>query len=839
MASADLRDELNCSICLSLYTDPVSLRCGHFFCRSCIVSALDAQEAAGVYSCPDCRAQYSEHPALEKNRKLRNIVERFSSTQPEMEETRIFCTFCTKSPVPAVRTCLQCETSLCEEHLAAHNKSVIHNLIEPTVSFINRKCSTHKEVLKYYCPRDNACICVSCWVAGAHKGHDVELLDVASEDVKEKLRPDIETLKSKKEEAEKRVQNLKDHGAEQEKKSSGLADRVTGLFTDLRKKMDDLEERIQGEISRQKDQVSLSVSDLVGQVELHMKEVSKKINSLEGLCNMSDPLSFLQGVNTGDVSAGGCDVISDVRDAPCVDEGLVSQILHRGLENFAVDVLDICGHFFCRSCIVSALDAQEAAGVYSCPDCRAQYPEHPALEKNRKLRNIVERFSSAQPEMEETGIFCTFCTKSPVPAVKSCLQCETSLCEEHLAAHNKSVNHNLTEPTVSFMDRKCSTHKEILKYYCPRDNSCICVTCWVAGAHKGHDVEPLDVASEDMKEKMRSVIEKLKSKTEEAEKRIQNLKDHGAEQEKKSSGLADRVTGLFTDLRKTLDDLEERIQGEISRQKDQVSLSVSDLVGQVELHMKEVSKKINSLEGLCNISDPLSFLRDVNTGDISAGSCDVISDVRDAPCVDEGLILQILHRGLENFANNVIEVKMKRQFPEMEKSDILLDIDTAQNNIIISKDLRSASHTSVWQYRPDGPKRFRSCQVLSSRSFSSGRHYWEVDVTQASRWMIGMAGGSLERKGNEKLSRIGYNEISWAIIFSKNLFASHNNIHKLLVSDSPVRVVGVYLDYEAGRLSFYKVCDPIRLLHTFTASFSEPLYAALHIYDNCIIKIIK
>ncbi|XP_075175611.1 E3 ubiquitin/ISG15 ligase TRIM25-like [Anomaloglossus baeobatrachus] len=498
-----------------------------------------------------------------------------------------------------------------------------------------------------------------------------------------------------------------------------------------------------------------------------------------------------------------------------------------------------CGHFFCRSCIVSALDAQEAAGVYSCPDCRAQYPEHPALEKNRKLRNIVERFSSAQPEMEETGIFCTFCTKSPVPAVKSCLQCETSLCEEHLAAHNKSVNHNLTEPTVSFMDRKCSTHKEILKYYCPRDNSCICVTCWVAGAHKGHDVEPLDVASEDMKEKMRSVIEKLKSKTEEAEKRIQNLKDHGAEQEKKSSGLADRVTGLFTDLRKTLDDLEERIQGEISRQKDQVSLSVSDLVGQVELHMKEVSKKINSLEGLCNISDPLSFLRDVNTGDISAGSCDVISDVRDAPCVDEGLILQILHRGLENFANNVIEVKMKRQFPEMEKSDILLDIDTAQNNIIISKDLRSASHTSVWQYRPDGPKRFRSCQVLSSRSFSSGRHYWEVDVTQASRWMIGMAGGSLERKGNEKLSRIGYNEISWAIIFSKNLFASHNNIHKLLVSDSPVRVVGVYLDYEAGRLSFYKVCDPIRLLHTFTASFSEPLYAALHIYDNCIIKIIK
>ncbi|KAM4026322.1 nuclear factor 7, brain-like [Anomaloglossus baeobatrachus] len=495
-----------------------------------------------------------------------------------------------------------------------------------------------------------------------------------------------------------------------------------------------------------------------------------------------------------------------------------------------------CGHFFCRLCIVSALDAQEAAGVYSCPDCRAQYPERPTLEKNRKLRNIVKRFSSTQPEMEETGIFCTYCD-SLTPAVRTCLHCETSMCEEYFAAHNKSVNHNLIEPTVSFMDRKCSTHKEILKYYCPRDNSCICVSCWVAGTHKGHDVELLDVASEDVKEKLRSVIEKLKSKTEEAEKRIQTLKDHGAEQEKKSSGLADRVTGLFTDLRKTLDDLEERIQGEISRQKDQVSLSVSDLVGQVELHMKEVSKKINSLEGLCNISDPLSFLRNVNTGDISAGSCDVISDVRDAPCVDEGLVSQILHKGLGNFADNVIEVKMKRQFSVMEKSDILLDIDTAHNNIIISQDLRSASHTTTSQNRPDGPKRFRSRQVLSSRSFSSGRHYWEVDVTQASSWMVGVAGESLERKVSGKLSYIGYNEKSWAIILSKNLFASHNNIHKLLVSGSPVRVVGVYLDYEAGRLSFYQLCDPIRLLHTVTASFSEPLYAALHIYDNCTIKI--
>ncbi|XP_073504692.1 E3 ubiquitin-protein ligase TRIM11-like [Phyllobates terribilis] len=499
-----------------------------------------------------------------------------------------------------------------------------------------------------------------------------------------------------------------------------------------------------------------------------------------------------------------------------------------------------CGHNFCRSCIVSVLDAQEAAGGYSCPDCRAEYPERLALEKNRKLRNIVERFSSTQPDMEETRIFCTYCTKSPVPAVRTCLHCEASFCEKHLTRHSKSPEHTLVDPTVTLDERKCSTHKEVLKYYCPIEGACLCVSCWVAGDHKGHDVELLDVASEKKKEKIRFVLKEIHFNREEAEKRVQDLKDHGTEQRKKSSGLADRVTLLFTDLRKKLDDLEKRIQGEISRERNQVLLSVIELVKPVELHVDKLTKEINSLEGLCTITDPLTFLQEeLKYGDISCVNCDVKSHVRDAPCMDEGLVSQILHRGLGNFADNLMDVKKKRQFPVMEKSDLLLDIDTAQNNIIISQDLRSASYSATSQNRPDGPKRFKSRHVLSSYSFSSGKHYWEVDVSQARSWMIGVAGESLEREVNKKSNFIGFNEKSWAVICEKKLFASHNNIHNQMVLDYPVRVVGVYLDYEAGRLSFYRVCDSIRHLYTFTASFSEPLYAALHLYDNCIMKIIK
>ncbi|XP_069838294.1 E3 ubiquitin-protein ligase TRIM39-like isoform X2 [Dendropsophus ebraccatus] len=495
-----------------------------------------------------------------------------------------------------------------------------------------------------------------------------------------------------------------------------------------------------------------------------------------------------------------------------------------------------CGHNFCRSCIVQVLDTQDGAGGYSCPDCRAEYPERPALEKNRKLGNIVERFLSTQPDMEETRIFCTYCD-SPAPAKRTCLQCEASFCEKHLSRHSKSSEHLLVEPTVTLEERKCSTHREVLKYYCPVDNACICVSCCVAGDHKRHYVELLDVASEKEKEKLRSVIEKLNSKREEAKRRIQKLMDHGREQEDKSSGLTERVTGLFTDLRKKLDDVEKRILGEISRQKGEVSVSVCDLVRQVELHKEELTEKMNQLEGLCNITDPLTFLQeDITSGDISDGSCDVISDVRDTRCLDHSILSEMLHTGLGHFAE---ELEIKRQFSLLEKPDILLDIDTAQNNIIISQDRRSASYTATSQNRPDGPKRFKSRQVFSSRSFSSGRHYWEVDVSQAEKWLIGAAGESLERKVVDNKCYIGFNEKSWALWMTDKFRASHNNIYKQLVSDSPVRVVRIYLDYEAGHLSFYKLCDPIRHLYTFTTTFTEPLYAAFFLYKDSSVRIIK
>ncbi|XP_063807462.1 E3 ubiquitin/ISG15 ligase TRIM25-like [Pseudophryne corroboree] len=330
MASADLRKELDCSICLSIYTDPVTLRCRHNFCRVCIDRVLDTQEGSGVYSCPDCREECQERPALQRNITLCNIVRSFLSTQPDQEETGIFCTYCIHSSVPAAKSCLMCEASLCDKHLRVHSKSAEHVLCDPTTALGNRKCSVHKKVLEYYCTEDAACVCVSCSLAGEHWGHQVELLDVASEKKKMKLRNVLQKLTIKREEAERRVQSLVESSISDQKKAAGVTETVTVLFRDIRRQLKDLEKRVLSEISRQEQRVSLSVSDLIQQLEIKKDELSRKMRHIEELCNVPDPVTVLQEPDTGD----WCDAVdrerhdNQIHGVGELDVGHVSETLH-------------------------------------------------------------------------------------------------------------------------------------------------------------------------------------------------------------------------------------------------------------------------------------------------------------------------------------------------------------------------------------------------------------------------------------------------------------------------------------------------------------------------------
>lgn len=93
------------------------------------------------------------------------------------------------------------------------------------------------------------------------------------------------------------------------------------------------------------------------------------------------------------------------------------------------------------------------------------------------------------------------------------------------------------------------------------------------------------------------------------------------------------------------------------------------------------------------------------------------------------------------------------------------------------------------------------CSSLLKQGFTTGRHYWEVDVGDKTAWDLGVAKESVNRKGLITLCpEDGY----WTICLRKGseYRACAGQAELLCLAQRP-HVVGVFLDYEEGRVSFY------------------------------------
>lgn len=172
---AGLEEELTCSICLCLFSSPVTIPCGHNFCASCL--ELTWAGLAGNFSCPQCRATFAGRPQLQKNTVLCRVVEQLqgcagAKAEAEAEEqvvryeedtSPILCDSCQQAP--AVQTCLTCTASFCPEHLRPHRDSPAfrdHQLCPPLRDLQQRKCPQHNKLFEFFCSQHGSCICSLC-----------------------------------------------------------------------------------------------------------------------------------------------------------------------------------------------------------------------------------------------------------------------------------------------------------------------------------------------------------------------------------------------------------------------------------------------------------------------------------------------------------------------------------------------------------------------------------------------------------------------------------------------------------------------------------------------------
>ncbi|XP_061434057.1 uncharacterized protein LOC133359609 [Lethenteron reissneri] len=164
-----------------------------------------------------------------------------------------------------------------------------------------------------------------------------------------------------------------------------------------------------------------------------------------------------------------------------------------------------------------------------------------------------------------------------------------------------------------------------------------------------------------------------------------------------------------------------------------------------------------------------------------------------------------------------------------ERCSPTVNPNSVNSDLRLSVDLRTVTLSSERHSYPHHPERFEnSAQALCREGFSSGAHYWEVDVGGAEQFRVGVACATLPRGGSAEAQVLGAGADSWCLWRREGGYAaSHRGRHTALAAVRPPRKIGVHLRWEEGLLSFY-CADTRRRLHSFNATaFPGPLYPAL------------
>ncbi|XP_053192451.1 E3 ubiquitin-protein ligase TRIM39-like isoform X1 [Scomber japonicus] len=285
-------DQFLCSICLDVFTDPVTTPCGHNFCKNCINEHWNSNDQ---YLCPLCKETFNTRPKLHINTLLSEMVSH-SSEQQAAKPGEVPCDVCTGTKLKALKSCLVCLTSYCETHLEPHlTKSGLkrHQLIDPVKNLEDRMCMKHDKPLELFCKTDQTCVCMLCSVLD-HKTHEFVPLKEEYEGKKAELGKTEAEIQEMIQKRRLKIQEIK-HSVDLSKEA---ADRekaegvqvFTALMESVERSLNELIETIEEKQRTTEKQAE----DFIKALEQEISELKKRSSEVEKLSHSEDHLHLLQ-----------------------------------------------------------------------------------------------------------------------------------------------------------------------------------------------------------------------------------------------------------------------------------------------------------------------------------------------------------------------------------------------------------------------------------------------------------------------------------------------------------------------------------------------------------------
>ncbi|XP_038129640.1 E3 ubiquitin-protein ligase TRIM21-like [Cyprinodon tularosa] len=310
-SSSNLRSEdpFLCSICLDVFTDPVSTPCGHNFCKACITQHWDGNEKC---QCPFCNKLFKTRPEVEINTFIKEMVVKFRreaqqeaisiniSEQQAAKPGEVPCDVCTGTKLKALKSCLVCLLSYCQTHLEPHltaPRLKKHQLMEPVENLEDRMCLQHERPLELFCRTDQTCVCLLCAVLD-HKNHEFVPLREETEGKKAELKKTEDEVQKMIQNRRVKIQEIK----ESVKISKDAADREKAegveVFTALMESAERGLKKLIKEIEDKQKTAEKQAEDFIKDLEQEISELMKRSSEVKQLSRSEDHLHLLQSFSS-------------------------------------------------------------------------------------------------------------------------------------------------------------------------------------------------------------------------------------------------------------------------------------------------------------------------------------------------------------------------------------------------------------------------------------------------------------------------------------------------------------------------------------------------------------
>uniref|UniRef100_A0AAR2LPP6 Uncharacterized protein n=1 Tax=Pygocentrus nattereri TaxID=42514 RepID=A0AAR2LPP6_PYGNA len=491
------------------------------------------------------------------------------------------------------------------------------------------------------------------------------------------------------------------------------------------------------------------------------------------------------------------------------------------LDVFTDPVSTPCGHNFCMKCIRTCWGDSEQC---HCPFCKEKFTKRPELKVNTAFREVVDLFKK-KTVLDKPEVLCDACIGVKQKALKSCLDCGLTFCKSHLEPHDhipKLKKHRLINPLENLQDYICQRHERPLELFCRDDQNYVCQFC-TEGDHKNHNTVLIEEESGEKKSQLEKTQTEVQLMIQDRLKKIKDIKQseelRKRNTEKEKADSAELFTALIRSIERSQAELFELMEEKQKAAEKQAE----DLIKELEQEITELKRRDTELEQLSHTEDHLHLLqiypslcRPPHTKNWTDISIDPIIDLS----VD---ILWNVVSQLQKSLNEMVTESEQRMIQQYAV-DVTLDADTAHPKLILSDDGKQVRNGDTEQKLPDNPKRFnRSLCALGKEGFSSGRFYYEVQVSGKTEWDLGVARESINRK-HKKVILTPQNGF-WAMkLRNGNEYKACVDALVPLFVREKLQKVGVFVNYEEGLVSFYDAESRSRIFSFTGQTFTEKLY---------------